>query len=121
VSDSYHDWRARLAEANDAAFWPIEAIDAMVIAGTAQFWCDGKSALVTRIVEYPGGAREVNILAVAGTLESVWGAVEPQIADFARSRGATKVYGIGRLGWVKSAKAHGWEYEMAMVSKDLTR
>ena len=117
---SYADWRDRLATANDPEFWPITAIDELLAVGSAHFWCDGESALVTRTVTYPGGAAAVEILAAFGNLPSIWGAIVPQIETAANSIGARRLWAMGRPGWVHSAKANGWRAEMVVIVKDLT-
>jgi len=120
VSDDYWSWRDRLAEANDPRFWPIEAIDALVISGEGQFWCDGESAAVTRFNTYPGGAVVFEVIAVTGNLSSVWGQIAPAVEDYGRSQGSERIYATGRLGWQRSARMHGWEPLMIIITKDLT-
>lgn len=115
MSVDYADWRDRLATANDPAFWPIEAIDAEVVEGRAQFWCDGEAALVTRMVEYPGGANVLEALAGAGTLDGLLN-IAPLTEGFAKSRGATHRMIPGRAGWQRVFK--DWRlYQSALVKE----
>lgn len=118
MNTDYAAWRDRLAQANDPAFWPIEAIDAELGANRAQFWCDGTSALVTRIVEYPGGAKVLEGLAASGTLESIWGQIVPQLEAYARLHGIKRLHAMGRPGWSR-AHPQGWEEYMTVIVKDI--
>lgn len=120
MSDSYGAWRARLAEANDPAFWPIEAIDNELKEGRAQFWCDGESAIVTRPRQYPGGAIDLEVLTIAGTLESVWQNIEPKLEEYAAQIGAVRLHATGRFGWKRSAVKNGWSPYMLVLKKDIS-
>ena len=119
-SSDYADWRERLADANDPAFWPIEAIDRELTEGRAQFWCDGESAIVTRLIEYPGGAKVIEILAAYGHLESLWTQIQPALETYARNNGIGILRATGRLGWARAGKKHGWKAEMVIIEKELT-
>ena len=118
MSDDYWSWRDRLAEANDPRFWPIEAIDAMLIAGTAQFWCDGKAALVTKITEYPGGAQALEAVAGAGVMDSLTQQIATDVDAWARDQGLSHLMIAGRAGWLRVHK--GWRHYQTILLKDLT-
>lgn len=105
-----------LAEANSAEFWPIEAIDSLLIAGDAQFWCDGRAALVTKIVEYPGGAVCLESVAGAGRLEELRDTIAPDVERWAREQGLTHLKVIGRPGWTR---ALGWKLHQHVLIKEL--
>lgn len=115
----YNAWRERLATANDPAFWPIEAIDEGLNANALQWWCDGTSALVTRIVEFPGGAKVFEGIATYGEQQSLWLAIAPDVERMARSMGMKRLRAMGRLGWIKAGQPHGWTPYMVMIEKDL--
>lgn len=119
MSDSYADWRDRLAEANDPRFWPIEAIDAMLITGTAQFWCDGKAALVTRIVDYPGGAVVLDGLAAAGDMASLHDDIDDQTEAWAREQNIPILMVTGRVGWPRVLADKGWKHHQTVLIKEL--
>lgn len=119
ASDSYAAWRDRLAQANDPAFWPIEAIDAELIAGRAQFWCDGKAALVTHVVEYPGGARVVEALAAAGDGRALVGPIADGVAEQAKDAGCSHLKVAGRKGWLRRL-TDGWALHQVIIVKELT-
>lgn len=118
MSSDYAAWRERLAEANDPAFWPIEEIDRLVRSDQAQFWSDGVSALVTRVVKYPGGAVAIEAMAAAGTSESLWQDIEPGVEKFARAHGLTHELIAGRIGWVRKVPP-GWRHYQSMFIKEL--
>ncbi len=117
MSDSYADWRERLADANDPAFWPVEAIDQALADGRAQFWCDGAAALVTRVVEYPGGARALEALAAAGDMQALVGSLAGKAEAEARVAGLTHMLVAGREGWPRRLK--GWRHYQTIILKDL--
>jgi hypothetical protein len=114
---SYPEWRERLAKANDPAFWPITAIDAELDAGRAQFWCDGAAALVTRIVEYPGGAVALEALAAAGDMGTLIGSLCIDVENKARPAGITHLLVAGRSGWLR--KLAGWRPYQTVIVKEL--
>ena len=117
MSSSYAAWRARLAEANDPAFWPIEAIDALLLAGEAHFWGDDNGALVTRLNTYPGGAVAVEAVAAAGTIEGLKDTITPAVERWARLHGCTHLLIAGRAGW---ARVHSdWRHHQSILIKDL--
>lgn len=118
MSDDYWSWRDRLADANDPKFWPIDAIDAMVINGDAQFWCDGKSALVTGVREYPGGAVALEAIAGAGQMASLVGPIASEVERWAKEQGFSHLLIAGRPGW---ARVHrGWKHHQSILLKELT-
>lgn len=117
ASDSYADWRGQLAEANDPAFWPIEAIDRELVEGRAQFWCDGTAALVTRVVIYPGGARALEALAAAGDMAGLVVRIEPETRAFGEIHGLTHRMIAGRDGW---RRVHpGWRHYQTILVQDI--
>lgn len=117
VSGSYADWRARLATANDPAFWPIEFIDQAIVDGAAQFWASDDAAMVTRLVTYPGGAVTLETMAATGTLAGVL-ALEPAATRWARKQGATYLLAAGRPGWAR-VRPEGWRHWQCIIIKDL--
>lgn len=116
---SYLDWRDRLATANDPAFWPIEAIDALVAGGQAQFWGTDKAALVTRRVSYPGGAEALEALAAAGEKREIIEVIGPRVEAAARDAGITHLKVAGRPGWGRMLKRHDWSLHQEIIIKEL--
>ena len=117
VHDSYEAWRERLAEANDPRFWPITAIDSMLIARTAQFWCNGHAALVTRLVEYPGGATALEAVAATGELIALRREMTEHVEKWAKEQGLTHLMITGRAGWLRVHK--GWRHYQTVLLKEL--
>ena len=113
----YQSWRSALARANDAAFWPIEAIDALVSEGRAQFWATDAGAIVTLVETYPGGAAACTTLAGAGDLESLITALKPAIEAWAKAQGCTHCIVEGRDGW---RRAHpDYRHHKTIIIKEL--
>jgi hypothetical protein len=120
VSDNYADWRERVASSCDPSFWPIDAIDSLLLSGDGQFWCDGDSALVTRIIAYPGGATAFECIAAVGNAEGLWKRIAPQVEATGRQWGLKRIYALGRLGWERhQSRPDGWERFMVCLVKDL--
>lgn len=117
--DDYLTWRERLASANDPAFWPIEALDYLLGQGKAQFWSNGQAALVTRIVEFPGGAVVLEAIAGAGDMDALIGAIEEHVEGAAREAGLTHLFAPGRLGWLRALRRKGWRHFQTTIVKDL--
>jgi len=117
VKSDYAAWRPRLAEANDPAFWPIEAIDQLLTEGNAQFWSDGDAALVTRVVAYPGGAVAVEAVAGAGTMEGLVESIAPQVEQWAKTEGYSHLLIAGRAGWSRVHKT--WRHHQSILLKEL--
>lgn len=118
MSTDYAAWRERLADANDPAFWPIEAIDRLLLEGQAQFWCDGQSGLITRVVEYPGGAVALEAVAAAGKLDGLTDTIAPRVEQWAREQGFTHLLIAGRPGWERVFR--GWRHHQSVLLKELT-
>lgn len=114
----YAAWRDRLAQANPPEFWPIEAIDEGLASGALQYWCDGKAALVTRVVEYPGGAVAVEAVAGAGDGDALIASHEPELARWGRENGFTHLKVAGRLGWLRK-RPSGWKAYQVIIMKEL--
>ncbi len=90
----------------------------MLIGGTAQFWCDGKSALVTRIVEYPGGAVALEAMAATGEMDSFTGAITADVEQWAREQKMSHLLIAGRPGWARVHK--DWRHHQSILLKELT-
>lgn len=115
----YPAWRARLATANDPAFWPIEAIDAMLVEGRAQLWATDKSALVTLVTTYPGGAVVIEVLAGTGSMADLIKRVRPQVEAWGKQHGCTHIQIKGRPGWTRALKSHGFKHFQDILLKGL--
>lgn len=116
--NSYAAWRERLAQANDPAFWPIEAIDEGLAQEALQYWCDGQAALVTRMVEYPGGAVALEAIAGCGDGDALIATMEPEIARWGQGNGISHLWVAGRIGWLRKRPA-GWIAHQVIITKDL--
>lgn len=116
---NYLSWRDRLAKANDPQFWPIKAIDWLLENGKAQFWCDGTAALVTRVVEFPGGAVVLEAIAGSGSMDGLIGTIEEHVETQARQAGMTHLFAPGRHGWLRALSSKGWRHHQTIIVKDL--
>jgi hypothetical protein len=115
----YATWRGRLATANDPVFWPIEAIDTMLREGRAQFWGTDKSALITLVTSYPGGAVVIEVLAGTGSMADLIKRVRPKVEAWGRQYGCTHIQIKGRPGWARTLKPHGFRHFQDILMKGL--
>jgi len=97
----------------------MEAIDAMLADGTAQFWCDGEAALVTRILEFPGGAKVLDAIAGAGDMNALSEKIEPACTAFGQAMRLSHLFVTGRHGWKKVLGPHGWKFHQSILTKEL--
>lgn len=116
---TYEEWRGRLADANDPAFWPISVFDQMLSEGAAQFWATSEAALITKINEYPGGAVAIEVLAAAGEGGELRGPIAEAVEAWGRTIGATHIRIEGRRGWGRTLKASGWKIHQEILLKDI--
>lgn len=114
---TYEHWRKRLANANDPAFLPVAYLDARLNDGTAQFWATEQAALVTELVQWPGGARTIRAIAAAGRKADITGPLKQQVEAWAKARGCTHAFVEGRAGWRKGLPEYR-HYQTILV-KDL--
>lgn len=89
-------------------------------AGDAQLWVsdDGLGAAVTEINNYPSGAKRARIWLSAGRLESII-SMDADFADLARELGCDSVELLGRQGWARALKEHGWTPHSITMMKRL--
>lgn len=114
-----YPFRDELAEANDSAFFPIEYLDQTIADGTSQYWGTPNAAMVTQIVNYPGGAKVVRSLATTGDLKEITEIIAPQIETWAIENGCTHLLVEGRDGWKRALKPLGYEPYQTVILKVL--
>jgi len=86
--------------------------------GECQIFDSEHGAWITSIKEAPKG-RALNVWLVAGTLPRVM-ETQPQVEEYARANGCTKLTAGVRRGWKKTAEAHGWKVTGLVIEKELT-
>ena len=89
----------------------------MLTDGRAQFLCDGKAALVIRVVEYPGGAKVAEALAGAGQMQALTETIANEVARWGARTGLTHMVAPGRLGWARALK--GWTPMQVVMRKGI--
>jgi hypothetical protein len=75
----------------------VDHIVPLLMEGRAQYWQRANGAVVTEIHTYPL-LTECNWWLVAGQLDDCM-ALFPEIEDWARRQGCTRMVGVGRAGW----------------------
>jgi hypothetical protein len=117
VENAYEDWRDRLAKANNPRFIPITHIDQRLIDGTAFFLATTEAAMVLELVEYPGGARVVNVIAAAGDMDEITGRLGERAMEFGREAGCDMAMVPGRDGWRR--KRPDFQHYQTILVKEL--
>lgn len=89
--------------------------------GRMQSFVQGDTWIITQVNEFPK-ARVLEITFVVGFIEDAIDAL-PQILNFARTIGATRLTALGRDGWGHHARAHvqlGWKKVGTLFARNLT-
>ena len=89
----------------------------MLLDGRAQWWQHGDGCAVTELRQHPR-LLELNCWLVAGDLRDCI-ALQPEIEDWARRQGVSRVVGTGRAGWVRVARAMGFSPYGVALRRDL--
>lgn len=98
----------------------FEEVEAAVASGAAQLWPGHSSCFVTRVEDYPTGARVMQAWLSAGELGELVEVQRPMIEGQAREWGCTHalVEG-GRPGWQRVLRPHGYAFQGVILLKDL--
>ncbi len=97
--------------------YTIDDIECKIRSGFFMLWSGENSAMVTECIEYPR-ARIMNLLFCGGKYEELESMMK-DIEIFAKRCGIKRLYGGGRLGWLrKIPKELGFKAEN-VISKDL--
>lgn len=115
----YRRFRDRFAEAMDPAFYPIEYLDGLILAGRARLWAAEHAAIVAEIKDYPGGARVVHGLVAAGRIEDINRLLIPLAEAWGKAAGCTHAIIESRSGWMRALRAYGYEPHQVAVRKEL--
>ena len=117
VENTYEDWRERLAKANNPRFIPMSHIDQRVAEGSAQFWGSAEAAMVTELIEYPGGAKVVSVIAAAGEMDEILGPLGDAVMAWGKSCGCDIAMVPGRVGWKRTRP--DFEHYQTILVKEL--
>jgi hypothetical protein len=96
--------------------YTFDDIMALIKEGKMQSFTCGDTWIVTQVNEFP----RKKVLEIALVVGNIWEAIEflPEIYDYARQVGATRVTGFGRDGWWEHHDA-GWKKVGTMYAKDM--
>lgn len=109
VKKSYDAWREAVAKAlratdSDLYYTPESILDDCKNQ-RKQLWVFGESIVITEILVYPTGWRELNVFLYSGREEDYPEALN-SILLYARAQGCDTFAGSGRAGWTRLAKKH---------------
>ena len=89
----------------------------MVAGGDAQMFGGSSGMVVTEVLRYPRSA-SVRVWLGAGERDAVL-ALHPQVEQFAREVGASRMELVGRPGWIRPAAPLGWKPRGVWMTKEL--
>lgn len=116
IENTYQDWREELARANNPAFIPITFIDERLRNETAYFLATAEAAMVIELLQYPGGAKVVSVIAAAGDKDVIIGSLAEQAMKFGRELGCDHAMVPGRVGW-RRALPDFFHYQTILVKE----
>lgn len=116
IENEYLDWRDRLAAANNPKFLPIEYIDERLAEGKAFFIATTEAAMVLELLQYPGGAKVVSVIAAAGNKDEILGRLGERAMEFGRSLGCDHAMVPGRAGWAR-LRPDFFHYQTVLVKE----
>jgi hypothetical protein len=90
---------------------------AQLDAGTAQFWADGDSCLVTEVVDAPR-KRVLRFWLAAGELEPCL-ALSRKALEWGREQGCEIATFTGRRGWERVLGAEGWSPALTVMQREV--
>lgn len=108
----------RAAVDSSPGFETIEDVEAKIEAGAYQFWPALSSAAITELQVFPT-ERVLMVLYGGGNLIELMEKMEPEFCTFARFLNCSAIGGIGRRGWDRVARKHGYEFATIMMVKRL--
>lgn len=115
----YLNFRDRLAETLDPAFYPVEYLDHLVITGRATLWIEGDAIMLTELRQYPGGAKVIHGLIASGDLATLIENLIPMAENWARDQGCGWAEIESREGWARTMKTRGYEPHQITLRKAL--
>lgn len=88
----------------------VEDVMRQVLIGRAQLWLSDKGAAVTRIVD--AKKRVLHIVALGGERKDEWiPDLVNELKDFAEHEHCELVLAVGRPGWSRDFRKHGFKVE----------
>jgi hypothetical protein len=85
--------------------------------GEFQLFANDGGCAVTQIITYPR-KKVIYIFLAGGELDSVI-ALQDEVIQFGRENNCDSMMQIGRKGWTKALKLHGWSTEAACMTRGL--
>lgn len=104
------------AVAEDGGMTTLADVVQAIRDGRAQFWQQGDTVAVTEMLRYPRGLALRHWLAAGNIRDGC--AQLPIIEDWARERGALRAEALGRRGWARLARRHGYAPRATLYVKE---
>lgn len=111
MANAWRKAEPMIAEAmKDSLGESVENLRDQVFIGRAQLWLSDRCAAVTRIVD--AKKRVLHIVAVSGEGKEAWlPDLVHEIKDFARHEQCEILLAVGRPGWKRDFRKHGFKLE----------
>lgn len=95
----------------------LEDIKDRVVLGDLQLWLGEGYAAVTEVLDYP--QRRIVLVHLAGGELAPLIEADGELVKFAKVMGATGIEIIGRKGWVKALRDHGYQESAVHLFKEV--
>jgi len=93
-------------------------VETMVRAGDAGFW-PGRAAAVVALIEDDPRSRRLVVWLAGGARPELEDELLPQVEAWGRRHGCHRALILGRPGWERTLKAHGYAPLARLIGKDL--
>lgn len=90
----------------------------MVVGGRAQLWVSPGCAVVT-VIENDPCERRLLVWLAGGDLDELTKRMLPRVEDWGRTHGCRRLLVIGRPGWERAMKPHGFAPLARVIAKEL--
>lgn len=95
----------------------LEDIKEGVLLGDLQLWLGEGYAAITEVLNYP--QRRIVLVHLAGGELAPLVEADGELVKFAKAMGATGIEIIGRKGWVKALRDHGYRESAVHLFKEV--
>jgi hypothetical protein len=85
--------------------------------GEMQLFANKGGCVVTQITQYPQ-KKVLFVFLAGGELDSVI-SLHDEVISYAKSKNCDTLMQVGRMGWTKELKKHGWKNKSACMTRNI--
>ena len=112
-------FKGRFAEAmDDASLYTLDDLEQRIATRRAFLFAGKDAAVIAETVDYPGGAKAMQVLWACGDLEEIV-SLAPGIEAMARMVGCTKMIVEGQKGWERVLRGQGYRFFSVTIARSL--